>query len=153
MILADREQNAAMALAADLDRWLRERHRAVLVTIRSDGTPQTSNVVFAYDGSLARVSVTAGRAKTRNLARDPRGVLHVLGSSFWEYASVRVTAELSTVTSSAGDEPGQELLELYRAASGADHPDPAEFLAAMVAEQRLVLRLTPVSAVGSGLPD
>jgi uncharacterized protein YndB with AHSA1/START domain len=54
----------------------------------------------------------------------------------------------SAVTETPGDAVGQELLELYDAIAPEPHPDPQEFLEAMVAEQRLVLRLTPVSAAG-----
>jgi PPOX class probable F420-dependent enzyme len=135
-----------------LDAWLAGRHQAVLATTRGDGTPQTSNIAFAYADGAARVSVTADRAKTRNLQRRPRGVLHVLGDTFWQYASVTVAAELSAVTSTPGDDAGRGLLALYEAIRGEAHPDPDEFYAAMVQESRLLLTLTPVSVVGSGLP-
>ena len=49
----------------------------VLVTLRRDGRPQTSNVVYAVRGSQVLVSVTEDRAKTRNLRRAPRADLHV----------------------------------------------------------------------------
>ena len=131
--------------------WLATRRTAVLVTVRADGSPQTSNVVFAYDGVVARVSVTADRAKTRNLQRDPRGVLHVLGEEFGAYASVSVAAALGPVSTSPGDVAGVELLALYEAVAGAQHPDPQDFYQAMVDERRLVLTLTPTSAVAWGL--
>jgi PPOX class probable F420-dependent enzyme len=131
--------------------FLAARHQAVLVTIRADGSPQTSNIGYdLYDGR-ARVSVTADRAKTANLRRDPRGVLHVLGDSFWQYASVRVTGSLSPLTTTAGDPVGRELLEMYERISGSKHPDKQEFFEAMVTERRLVLSLTPTSIVGMGL--
>lgn len=132
--------------------WLTGRHTAVLVTLKKDGSPQTSNIVFAYDGTVARVSVTADRAKTKNLRRDPRAVLHVLGDDFGSYASVSVDASLGEVSTEAGDAAGIGLLAVYEAVSGAEHPDPQEFYAAMVAEQRLVVTLTPRSAVAWGLP-
>lgn len=122
--------------------------QAVLITIRSDGTPQSSNVAFTRDGGVARVSVTDDRAKTRNLRRDPRCVLHVLGETFWEYASFPAVAELSAVTTSPGDEVGRELLEVYEAITGSAHPDPDEFFAAMVAERRLVLHLALSKGTG-----
>ena len=42
----------------------------VLATIKRDGRPQLSNIGYAYDpaGPVLRISVTADRAKTRNLA-------------------------------------------------------------------------------------
>jgi PPOX class probable F420-dependent enzyme len=131
--------------------WLADRHQAVLVTLRADGSPQTSNLAFAMRDGVAKVSVTDARAKTRNLRRDPRAVLHVLGDSFWQYASVRVTAELSPLTTEPGDVVGRELLEVYEAITGGPHPDPAEFFQAMVDDTRLVLTLTPVSAVSQGV--
>jgi PPOX class probable F420-dependent enzyme len=121
---------------------LADRHEAVLVTLRQDGSPQSSNVMYALRDGVARVSVTAQRAKTRNLRRDPRCLLHALGSTFWEYAAVPATAELSDITTTPGDAVGRELLEVYEAITGKRHDDPDEFFAAMVAEQRLVARLT-----------
>ena len=131
--------------------WLSGRHQAVLVTLRSDGSPQTSNIAYALLDGLLKVSVTDGRAKTHNLRRDARGVLHVLGDSFWEYSSVSVTAAMSEVTAEPGDPAGVELLATYEAITGGPHPDPQEFFAAMVAEKRLVLRLSAVAAVSQGL--
>lgn len=139
-----------MTLSPSLTTWLHERHQAVLVTLRSDGTPQTSNVVFDLDAGILRVSVTSDRAKTRNLQRDPRAVLHVLGETFWEYASLTVRAELGPVSTERGDEAGKVLLDLYQRINGQQHPDPQEFYEAMVTEQRLVLSLHPLSVVGQG---
>jgi PPOX class probable F420-dependent enzyme len=130
--------------------WLTGRTRAVLITIRADGSPQSSNVLTAFDGTTFRVSVTADRAKTRNLARDPRAVVHVVGDDFWSYASVSCGASLSPVTTTPGDEAGRGLLETYEAITGKRHPDPDEFFGAMVDEHRLVLTLTPTGVVGSG---
>lgn len=127
--------------------WLAGRHQAVLVTIRADGSPQTSNVMYALLDGVAKVSVTDDRAKTRNLRRDPRGVLHVLGDNFWQHASAQVTASVGPVSTTPGDAVGQELLAVYEVITGSPHPDPDEFFEAMVADRRLVLRLTPVSAV------
>jgi PPOX class probable F420-dependent enzyme len=133
--------------------WLRTRRQAVLVTIRSDGSPQSSNVLTTYDGEAFRVSVTADRAKTRNLARDPRAVMLVLGDDFWHYAAVGCTAELGPVSQTIGDDAGRALLAVYEAISGTAHPDPNEFLGVQVQEQRLVLTLRPTTIAGSGWQD
>ena len=130
--------------------WLTGRTRAVLITTRADGSPQSSNVLTAFDGTTFRVSVTADRAKTRNLARDPRAVVHVVGDDFWSYASVSCRATLGDVTTTPGDAAGRALLDTYEAITGERHADPDEFFAAMVGERRLVLTLVPTSVVGSG---
>ena len=51
---------------AGLRELLASIHRGVLVTIKSDGRPQLSNVSHTFDPAtgLIRVSVTADRAKT-----------------------------------------------------------------------------------------
>jgi PPOX class probable F420-dependent enzyme len=119
-------------------RWLRDRHQAVLVTVRADGRPQTSNVAVTFDGSTARISVTQDRAKTRNLRRDPRAVLHVLGEHFGQYAGLSGIARLGPVSVVPGDQPGRDLLALYESIRGR-HDDPDEFFRAMVAERRMLL--------------
>jgi PPOX class probable F420-dependent enzyme len=136
-------------LTDEVRTWLTGRTRAVLITTRSDGSPQSSNVLTAFDAAF-RVSVTADRAKVRNLARDPRAVVHVLGDDFWSYAAVSCTATLGAVTREPGDEAGRALLDTYEAITGERHSDPDEFFAAMVGERRLVLTLTPRSVAGSG---
>ena len=107
-------------------------------------------LLTTYDGEAFRVSVTADRAKTRNLQRDPRALVHVLGDDFWQYAAVGCTAELGQVSRTAGDDAGRALLAVYEEISGKAHPDPGEFLAVQVQEQRLVLTLHPTTIAGSG---
>jgi PPOX class probable F420-dependent enzyme len=132
--------------------WLKGRHHGVLVTLRRDGSPQTSNIAYVFDGTFARISVTDSRAKTRNLRRNPHAVLHVIGDSFYQYVSMSAVATLSEVSTSAGDDTGRELLELHDAATGKAHPDPDEFFAAMVTDERLVIRLAPTSVAAMGVP-
>jgi PPOX class probable F420-dependent enzyme len=139
------------ALDPELAQWLRQRHQAVLATTRHDGSPQTSNILYAFDGDQARISVTTSRAKTTNMRRHPAVVLNVLGDTFWAYAAVTCTATLGPVTSEPGDQAGRDLLAVYEQIAQSSHPDPDEFYQAMVAEHRLVATLTPVAAVTSGL--
>jgi PPOX class probable F420-dependent enzyme len=135
----------------DLERALAfaaARNKGVLITLRRDGRPQSSNIVYVIDGPVARVSITDDRAKTRNLRRDPRAVLHVNSDDFWSYVALDGVVELSPVTTTPGDEAGRELAEIYEKAAGKPHPDWDEYFEAMVAEKRLVLRLRATSAAG-----
>jgi PPOX class probable F420-dependent enzyme len=142
-----------MTLSDGMLEWLSDRHHGVLVTVRSDRSPQSSNIAFDVQGGQALVSVTADRAKTRNLQRDPRGLLHVIGDNVWTYASIRVAAQVGPLSEEPGDAVGQELLQLFERVAGKPHPDPQEFFEAMVTDKRLVLRLELLSVVGQGLPD
>ncbi len=118
-------------------------HRGVLVTIKSDGRPQLSNVSHTFDPStgLLRVSVTADRVKTRNLARDPRASYHVASDDFWHWAVADGTAELTPVAADPNDDTVEELIEVYRAING-EHPDWDDYRAAMVHDKRLLVRLS-----------
>jgi PPOX class probable F420-dependent enzyme len=128
--------------------FLADRHQGVLITLRADGRPQSSNIAFNFAGGVARISVTDGRAKAKNLRRDPRAVLHVTGESFYQYVSATGTAELSPVSTEPGDATGQELLELHDAVAAEPHSDPDDFFRAMVEDQRLVIRFRPDGYAG-----
>ena len=125
------------------------RHAGVLATIKRDGRPQLSNVGYAYDADadLVRVSVTADRAKTRNLERDPRVSLHVTSADFWTWVVVEGTAELTPVAADPHDATVEELVTYYRAVSG-EHPDWDDYRAAMVRDRRRVVRFSAEHAYG-----
>jgi PPOX class probable F420-dependent enzyme len=129
--------------------FVAENHGGVLVTLKRDGRPQLSNVGYAYDrdAGLVRVSVTADRAKTRNLMRDPRVSLHVTSKDFWTWVVVESTAELTPVAMDPSDASVEELVTYYRAING-EHPDWADYRAAMVRDRRLVVRLRPEHTYG-----
>ena len=127
----------------------RARNQSVLTTIKRDGLPQLSNVVHAVDeDGLIRVSITATRAKYHNLRRTPWAALHVNGTDFWSYAVLECDAELSDIAKDPHDAAADELVALYPAVAGKDHPDWEEYRRAMVDDQRVVLRLRPSRAYG-----
>lgn len=140
--------NAGMDLDAAL-RYAQPITRGVLATVKADGRPQLSNIMFAIaaDG-IIRISVTATRAKTANIRRDPRVSLHVTESDFWSYVVIEGDAELTPVAAATDDATVDELVALYRDLQG-EHPDWDEYRAAMVADARLVVRLRPSRAYGS----
>src|SRR4051794_12516725 len=126
----------------------RHHHQSTLTTLRSNGLPQLSNVVHAVgDDGVVRVSTTADRAKYRNLQRRPWAALKFDVGSFWSYAVLEGTVALSPVAAAPDDAAVDELVELYRAISG-EHPNWDEYRASMVADRRLVIRLTAERAYG-----
>lgn len=123
--------------------------RGILTTLKRDGRPQLSVVFHHWDAatSTLSISVTDERAKTRNLRRDPRASYLVMGATPWQYVVAEADAHLGEVTRDAHDGAADDLVALYRALSG-EHPDWAEFRAAMVDQQRLVLRLRVTRVYG-----
>ncbi|HZE67827.1 MAG TPA: PPOX class F420-dependent oxidoreductase [Sporichthyaceae bacterium] len=126
--------------------FLAAHHQGALITLKRDGRPQSSNVVYGCDGSRVRVSLTADRAKTRNAARDPRVSLHV-SPDFGSYVVAEGDAVLTAVAAAPDDAVVEELVDLYRSLAG-EHPDWADFRTAMVQERRQVLSFVVTHAYG-----
>src|SRR5271165_6526424 len=111
-----------MELAESLE-FMRGRRQGVLATIRANGRPQLSNILYLLgDDDVVRISITDERAKTANLRRDPRASLYVVGDNFWAYAVLEGTAELSPVAAGPDDATVEELVAMYRALQG-EHDD------------------------------
>jgi PPOX class probable F420-dependent enzyme len=121
----------------DAREFIRAQHRAVLATMRRDGTPQLSPVTCGVDDSGAVVvSTRDAAAKTKNARRDPRAWLCVFTDGFFG-RFVQVEGSV-TVVDLPDAMPG--LIDYYRSVSG-EHPDWDDYRAAMEREQRVLLRL------------
>ena len=138
----DTTDDALLALLSDV-------RGGVLVTLKHDGRPQLSNVTHHYypDERTIRISVTADRAKTRNLLRDPRTSYHVTSADRWAYTVVEGTADLTPLAESPTDDTVEELVRLYRDVQG-EHPDWDDYRTAMIRDRRLVLRVRVERAYG-----
>jgi|1186.fasta_scaffold01531_3 PPOX class probable F420-dependent enzyme len=130
-------------------RWaiVTSSREGVLATINVDGTPHLSNVYYVVDPELrlVRISTTATRTKGRNLLRDPRGVLHVAGGDFFNFAVVEGNVSL-VIPKEIGDAAMDEQYDVHDQL-GAASPRPA-FDEAMLAARRLVVRLEVTDVYG-----
>jgi PPOX class probable F420-dependent enzyme len=105
-------------------------HSAILATANADGRPQSTVIFAKRDGDTVVFSTIQGRLKTRNMIRDPRVSLLVLGQS-GRYVEIRGTVTISP-------DPEKKLLqEMYDRYMGGAVP-PAEPEA-----ERLIVRVTP----------
>lgn len=128
--------------------FIRDKRNGILIALKSDGRPQSSNIAYAVgaDGVI-RISVTDGRAKTANLRRDPRASLHVNRDDFWAYAVIEADVTMLPVAQSPDDATVDALVEYYRTVVG-EHDDWDEYRQAMVDDSRLLLELHPTHAYG-----
>jgi PPOX class probable F420-dependent enzyme len=55
-----------------INAFLNGKHNAILATIKHDGGPQLTPVIYRWDGEQFWVSTTKDRAKYINIRRDPR---------------------------------------------------------------------------------
>jgi len=118
--------------------FLRERSKAVLMTTRSDGRPQSSPVSCGVDdaGRLV-ISTYPERVKARNVRRDPQVSVCML-SDDWNgpYVHLDGTAEVLDLP-----EALEPLVEYFRSLSG-EHPDWNEYREAMQRQGKSLIRIT-----------
>ena len=136
-----------MDLTTALD-WASDRKSAVVITLRKDGRAQSSDIVYALTNGVFSISLTNTRAKTKNMERDPRVLLHMTAPDSWSYLSFDGTVELSAVTTSPDDDTSNALVAYYEAVAGEPHPNWDEYRQAMIDEGRLIATFTPTSVVG-----
>jgi PPOX class probable F420-dependent enzyme len=117
---------------------IREQHRAVLATIRGDGSPQMSPVLVAVDDDgRVLVSTRETALKVRNLRRDPRSWLCVLPDGFFgRWVQVEGGTEIVSLPDAMDG-----LVDYYRRVSG-EHENWEEYREAMRSERRVLLRVT-----------
>jgi PPOX class probable F420-dependent enzyme len=116
------------------------RHRVTLVTTRSDGRPQLSPVSAGVDDQQRIViSTYPDRAKAVNLRRSPAATV-LFHSDDWDgpYVQVEGRAEVLDMPSQAAEDG---LVEYFRCISG-EHPDWAEYRAAMRRQGKSLIRIT-----------
>jgi PPOX class probable F420-dependent enzyme len=125
----------------DLDEarnFIREHHRAVLATRRRDGAPQMSIVACNVDGDgKVVVSTRETAVKTKNVRRDPRVSICVLPDDGWRGPWIQVDGTAEVLSLPEAMEP---LVDYYRTTAG-EHPDWADYRAAMERERRVLLRV------------
>ena len=110
--------------------FIRANHRAVLATTRADGRPQLSPVTAAVDDEgLVVISTRETAVKARTLAKDPHAALGVMNDGFF--------GEWVTVVGPA---------EIVHLPEAMDHLDWDDYRAAMVRDQRVVVRITMTRA-------
>ena len=136
-------RNIATADAVELRElleFIRPRHRMVLCTRRSEGSPQLSPVTGGVDGS-GRIVIASypGRAKTVNAKHRARVSVCVL-SDEWDGGWVQVDGDAEVL-----DMPDAEdaLVDYFRAIGG-EHPNWDEYRAAMRLQDKSLIRITPV---------
>jgi PPOX class probable F420-dependent enzyme len=123
----------------DLDQareFMRENHRAVLATRRSDGIQQSPVIVGVDDEGRGIISSRETAFKVKNLRRDPWAQLCVFTDRFygpWIYAEGR--AEIVSLP-----EAMEPLIDYYKRFPG-ENPDWDEYRERMRREQRVLIRI------------
>ncbi|GII93239.1 PPOX class F420-dependent oxidoreductase [Sinosporangium siamense] len=118
--------------------FVRSNPRAVMLTYHPDGRPQMSPVTIGMDEEgYAVVSTRETAIKTRNIRHNPKVVFCGFTEKFFgPWVQLEGTAEIVPLP-----EAMEHLVEYYRRISG-EHPDWADYRAAMERERRVIVRVT-----------
>jgi PPOX class probable F420-dependent enzyme len=76
-------------LPAELVEFLKERHAAVIATVRSDGAPYTAATWYDWDDDRLLVNMDFERLRLTHMRREPRVAVTVLDVGNW-YRAVTV---------------------------------------------------------------
>ena len=124
-------------------------HMAVLTTFRKSGAAQMSVITVGPYRNGVAFTTTEDRAKLANLRRDPRCTLLVSRPDWWGYVVLEGSARILSAGNTEADELRIALQEVYRAASGKEHPHWDEYDEAMREERRSVVIVVPDHIYGT----
>jgi PPOX class probable F420-dependent enzyme len=121
----------------DARAFVRDHSHAVMLTRFADGRPQMSPVTAGVDDAgRIIISTRETAAKARNLLRDPHVALCVTTDRFFgDWIQVEGTADVLHLP-----EAMEPLVDYYRRLSG-EHPDWADYRAAMERDRRVLVRV------------
>jgi PPOX class probable F420-dependent enzyme len=143
-----------MELSAEQRAFFEQTRTAVMITLRSDGTPHAVRIgVALVDGKIWSSGVPS-RVRTANLRRDPRGSLVLLPSG---YGYLTIEAHVRILE---GEDAPSQSMRLFRVMQqrpegpllwNGEPLEPDAFLERMAAEQRLIYEFEPLRVYGYGL--
>jgi PPOX class probable F420-dependent enzyme len=123
---------------SDVQKFLADNHRGVLVARKRDGRPQITLVTPGIDPE-GRVIVhsRADAYKVKNVRRDPRVSMLVMGEQFSgsKYVQLHGTAEIV-------EQPeAMDLLVYWHRQARGEHPNWREYREKMKEEGQIVIRI------------
>ena len=136
---------------ANVEDFINANRQAVLTTFRASGAAQMSVVTVGAYGGGAGFTTTEDRAKLLNLVRDPRCSLLVAAPDWRSYVVLEGRARLLRRGHSDDSELRDALRDIYRAASGSEHPDWDDYDRAMIADRRAAVVVVPEHIYGSAI--
>ena len=133
-----------MASLEKLTTFLAEPRNVIVAGVRKDGRPHATPNWFYWDGELFYVSTTRTRVKYAIFKRDPRTVLVVDDSQGYRCLLIPGRVEVR-------EDIARELdhFRAIREKYGVAVPSDEELLAALLADQRVLLAITPNGPPGS----
>jgi PPOX class probable F420-dependent enzyme len=102
-------------LADEVVEFLKERHAAVISTVRSDGAPYSAATWYDWDEGRILVNMDFERLRLSHMRRDPRVAVTVLDIGDW-YRAVTVLGTVVEIRDDTGLADIDRLSVRYRGA-------------------------------------
>lgn len=122
-----------MALHEDVIRLTKGPYLAAVTTLMPDGTPQSQFTWVDNDGEHVLINTEPQRQRFKNVQRDPRITVLVLGDNPWDWVEVRGKV-VETVDGQAARDHIDELSRRY---TGHDYQNP------IGPHGRVILKIAP----------
>jgi PPOX class probable F420-dependent enzyme len=135
-----------MPSSAALDAFLAEPRNVIIAGIRKDGRPHLSPNWFFWDGERFYVSTTRTRVKYAVFRRDPRVEVVIDDPDGFRYVLVSGTVEIREDIKA-----NLHRFRAIRAKHGRHAPPDDEFAAALAADDRVLLAITPSTLTQFGI--
>lgn len=124
----------SVPLPDNVKKLLQDPNYAHLGTLMKDGSPQVSVVWIDVDGDRILINTAEGRAKPRNVRRDPRVAISVADSAN-PYQTATVRGRVVEITAEGADAHIDKLAKKYLGQDTYPYRTPTE--------QRLILVIEP----------
>lgn len=124
---------------AEVQKFVAENHRGVFVAHKRDGSPHITLVTPGIDAAGRVIITSRGTTyKVKNLRRDPRASMLVMGEQFSgsKFVQLDGTAEIIALP-----EAMEHLVDWHRRVRG-EHPNWDEYRTRMKEEVRVLIRIT-----------
>lgn len=112
---------------------------AFVATLEKDGSPQVTPVWVDREGDTILINTALGRAKEKNLRRDPRVAMAVANQDN-AYQSVMIRGEVSEITENGADAHIDKLAKKYLGKDRYPYRQPGE--------KRVIVKIKPTRVVG-----
>lgn len=124
---------------ANVQTFLTDNHRGVLVAQKRDGWPQITLVTPGIDAAGCVLITSRGTTyKVKNIRRDPRVSMLIMGEQFSgsRYVQLHGTAEIIS------QPEAMDLLIYWHRQVRGEHKNWDEYRARMKEEQRVIIRIS-----------
>ena len=132
-----------------ISEFLSHNHLSAVTSFRQNGAAQISIVTSGLFRDGVAFTTTEDRAKYKNLVRDPRRTIMVSKPDWWGYVVLEGEAQIMDRANTDSEELRDALRDVYRAASGSEHPNWDEYDQAMIDELRAVVLVKPDHIYGT----